>query len=324
MSDEDGLVCAYVLDGKGGGRELDWSGIRAWRPGDGVRWVHLDRAGEVAKAWLREEAGIDLFLADAMLADESRPRVLRDGDAVMLNLRGVNLNPNADPDDMVSVRMWIDQDQLITVRRRRLMAISDLSAAIADGKGPSRAGQFVVQIANRLIDRMGPTIADLDETIDTLEERVMTGDEKSSRVDLAKARQAAISLRRYLSPQRDALSRLQSEQVSWLTELDHALLRETADRTIRYVEDLDAGRERAAVVQDQLNYQMSERMNRTMYVLTVFAAILLPPGLITGLLGINVGGMPGVDSEMSFWVVVGLIGVIAAIEILVLRKLRWI
>jgi len=106
--------------------------------------------------------------------------------------------------------------------------------------------------------------------------------------------------------------------------MDRTVLREVADRTTRFVEDLDSTRERAAVIQEELAARLAEQMNRTMYVLTVVAAILLPPSLLTGLLGINVGGMPGVDSDWSFAIVVVAIAILGVVEFLVLRWLKWI
>lgn len=46
----------------------------------------------------------------------TRPRVLPLAGGLLVNLRGVNLNPGADPEDMVSVRMWIDAERLISMR----------------------------------------------------------------------------------------------------------------------------------------------------------------------------------------------------------------
>jgi len=131
-------------------------------------------------------------------------------------------------------------------------------------------------------------------------------------------------LRRYLSPQRDVIARLPLEQASWLSKSHKAYLREIADRTLRYAEDLDSARERAAVTQDELNNRLSEQINRTMYVLTVVAAVLLPPSLVTGLFGINVGGMPGTENTWSFAIVaVGLV-VLGLVEVILLRRLKWI
>jgi zinc transporter len=113
------------------------------------------------------------------------------------------------------------------------------------------------------------------------------------------------------------------EQTSWLRVDDKAYLREVSDRTTRFVEDLDAARERAGVVQDELNSRISDQMNRTMYLLTVVAAVLLPPSLLTGLLGVNVGGMPGAENPLSFAIVVALIIALGVIEVAVLRHLKW-
>ncbi len=320
----DGLICAYLLDGAGGGKALDWAGVRAWRPADGLLWVHLDRLAEPVRDWLLNESGISPVIAESLLAEEPRPRVLADGDALVVFLRGVNLNPGADPEDMVSVRVHADATRIVTLRHTRLMAVNDLREAVDRGKGPKSPGEFLVSMTDRLIDRMGPVISEIDEALDDLEQEVQESATSELRNQLRRTRQSSIMLRRYLAPQRDAMSRLQAERCSWLSDLDHMMLREIADRTTRYVEDLEAARERAAAVQEEFNYQVSERMNRTMYVLTVVAAILLPPSLIAGLLGINVGGMPGVESSAAFWIVAAVIVALAVVEYIFLRRLRWI
>jgi len=321
---EDGLICASLFDGKGGGQELDWNGVTAWKPGDGLLWVHLDRTGARARNWIENESAMDPVLIRTILAPDLRPRVLPVGDALFVTLRGINLNPGADPEDMVAVRVWAEPGRIISVRHRRLMAVQDIRDRLSAGNGPCTTGDFLVRLADGLIDRMSGIIGDLEDRVDELEDRVLTGGQADLRGELSDIRRVAITLRRYLAPQRDAMNRLHAEPVAWLTALDHAMLREIADRTTRYVEDLDAARERAAVVQEELAARMADRMNRTMYVLTVLSAILLPPSLLTGLLGINVGGMPGVDHPWAFAIVAGLILGVGLLEFVLLRKLKWI
>jgi zinc transporter len=321
---EDGLICAFLLDGQGGGREIDWAGIAAWRPGAGLLWVHLDLAGAEAARWLREGSGLDPVISRALLAEDVRPRTVGIDGALLVTLRGVNLNPGADPEDMVAVRIWLEPSRIVTVRHRRLMAVNDLREALAAGRGPSDAGGFLIMLSERLIERMGPVIDDLIDEVDRLEDAVVTTHSAELRGDLGRVRREAISLRRYLAPQRDVMARLAMEQVSCLAPDHKGLLREISDRTTRFVEDLDAARERAGVVQDELNNRISDQMNRTMYLLTVVAAVLLPPSLLTGLLGINVGGIPGSDNPLSFLIVIAIITFIAIVEIVILRRLKWI
>ncbi len=321
---ENGLIFAVILDGKGGGREIGWDGIDAWSPGSGMLWVHLDFQSSQAKNWLNEKSGIDPVLARTIVAADARPRVVALDDALMVSLRGVNLNPGANPEDMVGIRVWIDRDRIISVRHRRLMAAQDLRAKLANGYGPKTNGEFLARLTDSLIERMGPVVSELEDHVDDLENQVLTKGRSSLRTELSDIRRVAITLRRYLAPQRDAMSRLMLEDMTWLSTMDKAMLREVADRTTRYVEDLDSARERAAVVHEELAARLADQMNRTMYVLTVVAAILLPPSLLTGLFGINVGGMPGVDNEWSFAIIVVGIVIIAVVEFFVLRWLKWI
>ncbi len=324
MGEQDGLICAVILDGKGGGREIGWAEIDSWIPEQGILWVHLDRTGSAAQDWLEQRSGIDPVICQSLLQEDARPRALTMGEALLVILRGVNLNPGADPEDMVGVRVWLERDRIITLRHRRLMAVNDLREALAAKAGPKGPGEFLHRLAEGLIERLGPVVGELDDRVDELEDEVLTAQSTELRAKLGEIRREAISLRRYLAPQRDVMARLPTEQVSWLESTHKAHLREIADRTLRYVEDLDAARERAAVTQDELNNRLADQMNRTMDLLTIVAAVLLPPSLITGLFGINVGGMPGVESTSAFATVVGVLVVLAVAEVILLRRLKWI
>ena len=144
------------------------------------------------------------------------------------------------------------------------------------------------------------------------------------RYDLAQLRKQTITLRRYLAPQREALNRLILEKFDWITDDYRMQLREISDRLIRHIEDIDAVRERAAVTQEELLSQISEQMNERMYVLSIVAAVFLPLGFFTGLMGINVGGMPGVEYEQAFWVVAALCVGVTLVLGIVFRHKKWL
>ncbi len=324
MSKNDGLVFGYVLDEDGGGRRIDWKEVRKWSPEKGLLWLHLDYASERVRKWLTEESGLNPILCEALLAEETRPRILSSSDGLLLILRGVNCNPGADPEDMVSLRMWFEEKRLITMRHRRVMAIEDIHQAIEAGKGPCSSGEFVTMIAERIDDRMGGVIADIDDAVDELEDTVLDAESHELRPRLAELRRQTISLRRYIAPQRDVLSRLQNERMSWLKEGDRVHIREIAERTARFVEDLDSARDRAAITQEELTNRLSEQMNKAIYTLSIIAAIFLPLGLLTGLLGINVGGIPGTESPWAFAVVSVILGLIAGALVWLFKYIRWL
>ena len=88
--------------------------------------------------------------------------------------------------------------------------------------------------------------------------------------------------------------------------------------------DMAAMRERMALVRDELNGQASERLNRNMYLLSILSAVFLPLGFLTGLFGINVAGLPGTGEPLAFWFFVGALVIVAALQLAVLRRMRWI
>ncbi len=323
MDETDGLICGYLLDGKGSGKEIGWPEIRAWEHTHGILWAHFDRTEVSGQVWLNEQSGIDSVAIEALLAEETRPRTVAFNDGLLVILRGVNLNPGADPEDMVSIRLWIDPFRVISLRSRRVMAVQDLRDNLAAQSGPKNPGDFLVALTDKMVDRMGPVVAGIEDEADQLEDNMVTAASRELRVQLGTLRRQAISLRRYLAPQRDLMARLQFEQVSWLGTAHKIRLREVADQIIRYVEDLDAARERIAAMQEELAGRLAEQMNKTMFMLAVIAGIFLPLGLLTGLLGINVGGIPGSQNPYGFVIVSLLLVILAGFQIFIFRRLKW-
>ena len=115
-----------------------------------------------------------------------------------------------------------------------------------------------------------------------------------------------------------------SEKVEWLSDMDRLRLRESADRTTRFVEDLDMTRERAVVVQEELLARLSEKMDRTMYILSIVAAIFLPLGFFTGLLGVNVAGIPGTDYTGSFVILCLVLVLMVIFQIWLFKHKKWL
>ena len=121
-----------------------------------------------------------------------------------------------------------------------------------------------------------------------------------------------------------ALGRLAATDHQMLAEPDRIALRETANRAIRTVEALGAGRDRLAALQDHIEASHASALGRNSYVLSVVAAIFLPLGFLTGLFGINVGGMPLIENPFGFWIV-SLASALMGVGLFALfRKMKWL
>lgn len=319
----DGLIHALLLDGRGGARSLAWSEVRTWTREQGLLWVHLDYTEPMAREWLLHQAGLKEVVAEALLAEETRPRAATVEGNLLVTLRGVNLNPGADPEDMVSVRLWMEESRVISTRRRRLLSVADLARDLEAGGGARDAGEILEGLADGLIRRMSDVVDDAEEKVADIEERVLTAALPGLRSEVADLRRQVIGLRRYMAPQRDALSRLMTEKLAWLSDLHRIHLREVLERLTRYIEDLDTVRDRCVVAHEEIQSRLADQLNRRMYVLSVVAAVFLPLGFLTGLLGINVGGIPGSENPHAFEMFLGLLAVLVGFQLWLFRKMKW-
>lgn len=316
---------SYALDGRGGARALSPTEVKQWKSeGQGLLWVHIDIADSASSNWVSSEADLEDPVVDTLLAEETRPRSIVTERGLLVVLRGVNTNPGEDPEDMVSVRVWIERDRIISTRRRRLLSLLDIKDELDRGAGPRSAGAFLSTLIERLADRIGEFVDTIEDRLSDAEDALAGGDTQATRQRLGALRRQIASVRRFLAPQRDALDRLYRQPGSWLSEEEVQHLREEADRITRYLEDLDLARERAVVLQEEFLSQLAQEQNTRMYVLSVVAAVFLPLTFVTGLLGMNVGGLPGVESPGGFfWAVIVMVAAGAAL-VAFFRWKKWI
>jgi zinc transporter len=314
------FLFSYLLQPSGRGVKLDAEAVHRWTPDDGDLWVHMDIGNPDAREWLQRDSGVPEYAVDALLAVETRPRTLVTDDGLLIVLRGVNTNPGEDPEDMVAVRVWVEPHRVVSTRRRRLLSVIDIANALAAGNGPETPGTLLAMLIDKLAERIGDFVDSIEDQLDTIEDEISTSAPAPIRSKLSQLRRQMASVRRFLAPQRDALDRLYRQQIEFIDESDAHTMREESDRITRYLEDLELARERVLVLQEELLSNMAQEQNTRMYVLSVVAAIFLPLTFITGILGMNVGGLPGVNSDGGF---AGSVVIMIAAAIGLLAYFRW-
>ncbi len=287
-------------------------------------WIHIDSSYHESVEWIANFADLNEITSESLFDHGTRPRCSLMKEGLLLILRGVNCNPGNEPEDMVAIRMLFSERIIFTLRNRKIMAMQDMKERIDKGQGPETKGEFLCLTTESIANRMADTIEDLEEIIDEIEDSIDDDNPSELASKISDVRRMSIRLRRYIAPQRDVLYRLIGEKVKWLQERDKTQLKEIAERTSRFVEDIDSARDRATVTLEELNSRISNRMNKAVYILSIITAIFLPLGLLTGLLGINVGGIPGSEYKWAFFLVTAFIFIIALGLLLWFKRIRWL
>jgi zinc transporter len=284
-------------------------------------WVHLDGAAADATTWMAAQE-LDHLVIDALLASETRPRLDLINGGALLNLRGPDAAKGHFPDLLASIRIWVTTGWVVSVTLRDLAALETVDAEMVAGHILD-PGDLVWVLATTITAEIDPDVAALGDTLDDCEEMFGPSNALTLRRKIAGARSRAIAYRRFIAPQRTALERLASVEAPWLNDEDRLHLREAADRAARMAEELEAIRERAALIHEQLTDLRAELIDTRTLVISIAALVFLPLTFLTGLLGMNVAGIPYAHEPWAFWAIVAVSVAIAAAVAGYFIRARW-
>lgn len=317
-------VSVLALDGQGGFQPLGGDPGTV-RPSSGApQWVHVNFSTRQGADWLQRESGIPSPIADAMVEEDSRPRTVTHGAGALLILRGVNLNQGSSLEDMISVRIWLERDRIVTASRRRLRSVADLAASLEKGDGPRLAEEVLLALVERLGFYIGEVVDELGDNIEAAETDVTDPATVVRGSPFSAIRRKTARIRRSLAPQREALERISQNSIDLFTTQQVHELREEVNWFTLLLEELDLIRERALVAQEEFLGILAHDQNQRMLVLAIVSAVFLPLAFLTGLMGMNVAGLPGMQDPWSFWILVILMTVVAVIILTLFRIKKWL
>ncbi|CAN7416020.1 hypothetical protein ASC89_05010 [Devosia sp. Root413D1] len=310
------------FDGRGGVRKLEEAEEATFAtPAKGFALISGNSRAPEFKVWLKRELGD--FNADLITVPSTRSRCTVLDDRALVVLRVAR--PGADPEDVGRqlLTLWIEKGRVIIASELNIVEFLGITQWQQTHHAPVSPADLVARLALRAADRIEPLIERMGDSLDSIEEMLMMNRAGDTRSRLAHLRRTLINMRRLIWPQRDVLTTLEIEDLSFFTARDRVRLREAAARTARLGDEMQTLSERAVLVHEQLLDTRAEQMNQTMLLLAAATVVLMPLTVISGILGMNVEGIPFHDSPYAFWIVTGFLCVLGVAIYLFMRKKKW-
>lgn len=270
-----------------------------------LAWFHLTTNDERAKLWLGGEAQLSPYIIEALTAAETRPRCDAVGDGAVINLRGLSADEMAASDPLASIRIYALGGCVFSVTRKRLNALGPVREMVEGGQILD-PGDLIAAIAQAITEELDPMVAALGDALDDCEEQLSAHTAFALRRQVNRTRSEAIGYRRFLNPQRAALEKLAALPGEWLRDDDRLHLSAAADRAARMAEELESIRERAALTHETLTDLRAEQIDQRSLLIAIVAMVFLPLTFLTGLLGMNVDGIPYAHEPWAFWGVIAI------------------
>ncbi|MFD1333357.1 transporter [Methylopila musalis] len=310
VSDDKRLIYGVRTTADGRVERLGWADVdAALAAPDGFVWLHLDASDSRVQQWLSTCPHLPEDAREILVGVDRHIRIEAGPHGVMGVLGDLHHDFADDPNRVGTLRLYFDDHRFVTARRNALRAVDRLRRSVELNRCERKPAPLLVELLHHLSDAFSGTLLEAIEELDDVETDVLADRVKDGGAALGRARRTLAHLRRHLGPQRIALGGLLARLPSWATPEEAADLRDAVARLDAVGHDLDLAQERARQLQDERAGRLAEITNRNLYVLSIFTAMFLPMTLVTGVFGMNVGGLPGVESPHGFlWTMILMFG----------------
>ncbi|WP_131194243.1 transporter [Lichenihabitans psoromatis] len=316
-----GLICGYRMGPEGLAEDLRWDDMdAALDQADTHVWLHFSQSDVRTRAWIADSRRIPDAAKAILLGADTRMRIEATGNGLAGVVGDLHSEFGERTQELEVLRLYLDNGCLISVRRQPLAAVDALRRSMQDGAAAEKPVGLLTQFFHHVTDKLGDLIVELSETIDGLEDDLLGGKLDNQHGEISRIRRVAARLRRHMVPQQHALIGLISRLPDWIGEKEATNLRAAIERLGALGHDLDLVQERARLLQDQLSSRLMEATNRNLYVLSIVTTIFLPMTLISGIFGMNLGGLPALQDPLGFWYGIAIMVVTGLITLWVLRR----
>jgi zinc transporter len=303
--DDDSLICGYRFRP---GQPAEPIGTLAQaqallqEPGlpDGFVWLHMNLSHAATLRWLRRHTDLGEAYFEA-LADGSR------SDALFAVLNDVTFDSTVDTQEVETLWLSVAPRRVISVRRRPLRSVDRLRTEVRRGQPVDNSVDLLDHLLRDQADELQRTLRRTAERLDEIEDDVLAGRHRQHAAELARQRRLTVRLQRLLTPEPGSLARVLTRPPGWMQPADVQQLAQANDEFALVLRDIAALQDRIRLMQDESAARTAEDTNRSLFLLTMVTVLALPINLVSGLFGMNVGGMPLAEDDTGFWLMLGLI-----------------
>jgi zinc transporter len=287
-------------------------------------WLHYCARHEGIEDILNDQLGLPMFISQAMVADETRSRAIVRPEGIMVLFKAMHQHDGADPEMMVSLRLWIEPHRVVSARERDIDALLTIRDEMEAGTGPASTADFLIDMIGHVYDEFEPLIDAMEVEIDALELLVEREETEAVCGRLAALERRTAIFNRHLAPQAAIFRLVASNSCPLVSDDDRDHLNELDSRLHGILEALRDIRERALIIDQRIQRIEEFRQTRANLVFAVAATLFLPATFLTGLFGVNVGGIPWMNEPTGF-AIIGLICLaLIGASYLMIRRGRWL
>ena len=310
LRDKRGLICGFRVQAQSGGTAVELNEIDALNPPEGLLWLHFNLNDARALDWIRSCAWLAADGRDTLLSNDRSIRFETSHDYIAGVLSDIFAD---DPESFGVFHIYLDRSCLLTGRRHSLASIALLHNDLLRARVMNDTSAALLnRLVGHLVATVEKTVVGHADLVDDAEDRVFIGE--SRKVNLGKHRRTMARLRRQVSTDRMAILELSRHPPTWWDKSEMKDIRQLSRALDAALQDLKLVEERARLLNEEISSRLSERTNRNLYFVSLAAAVFLPITLVSGIFGMNVGGLPWLgDADGFAWALLCMLAIVGVV-----------
>lgn len=295
--------------------------------GTGVTWIHIDGLHDIP---LLEQMGGTFSLHPLTLEDilntEQRPKS-EDHDTyfyIVLKLFRQDDNDGFVPEQISIV---FGSNWLISLQEKEGKQFDSVRERLRNEKGRLRkagADYLAHALLDVIVDRFFSVLDKFGEQIETVEEKLVGRPSPETLRSIQGLKREMIFLRKSVWPLREMIGGLARSDSSLIRESSVIYFRDIYDHVVQVIDTIETYRDMLSGMLDIYLSSVSNRMNEIMKVLTLIATIFMPLTFLAGIYGMNFKYMPELEWRWGYFVILGLMAVIAVIMLNYFKRKKWL
>jgi magnesium transporter len=254
-----------------------------------VLWVNVDGVGHAPTLQrLGDIFGLHRLALEDLGESAQRPKAEAYDDHLFVITRMARLVPGLDLEQM---SVFLGHDYVLTFQERPGDVLDPLRQRIRGSRGRLRragADYLAYSVIDAIVDHYFPVAESYADRLDDIEDEAVGRPTRDTMNRLHQVKRDMMALRRAVWPMREALSALARDPSPLIASETQVYFRDTHDHCIQILDLVETYRDLGASLTDLYLSAVSNRMNEIMKVLTIFAAVFIPLGFITGIYGMDV------------------------------------
>lgn len=320
--DTGGLICGFSLQANGPALPLQWDYKSSALP-DGPVWLHFNLADTRATNWIAQCEALPQDACELLLDLDNHPTCEVFNRGLALKVGDLHHDFKDDPEGFGTLHLYIDQHCVISGRLHPLKAVDELRREMSRGMQVATTVDLFAHLVHDLGETFHDVIKNLSDIADDSEDEILAGRLQDQGAELGRIRRLLARLRRHVNGNRQVLSQAVNAVYRWDRDADISHLRQAVERLEGSAQDLELVQDRARLLQEEIAGRLNEATNRNLYVLSLATVALLPINLITGVFGMNTGGLPWNEDPAGFHkaVIVMFVAMVISLGVLHWRRI---